>query len=317
MLLREVLMATINPNQTPTSAEGYRQLLSQLDGLTAAQPQAPAPSLGKDTYVPSTPSVAPAVLPEAQSFFKDLVSRFQALMDKLFGKKPAPAPQPVPSKTHTVGEGDTLSAIAKRYLGDGNRWPEIYELNKDQIENPNLIHPGQVLKLPQGSASVAPPAAKAPTASGFGAKVAQQAGSLIGSGYKYPPNLTDMYYHSPDKVGCCADFVCDANRRAGFDLNGVMKRLGMNPHYCPSMIAYFREHQTYVKGNSGAKVGDSVFFSWDGGPGPDHVAVVTAVDGQERPTRIMESYDFNLPARERSIGNSLDNIIGFGRISNS
>ncbi|MBO9542123.1 LysM peptidoglycan-binding domain-containing protein [bacterium] len=315
-------MTTINPNQTPASAEGYRQLLNQLHGMTAAAPQAPAPSLGQDTYVPSTPPVAPA-LPqvEAQGLFKDLVGRFRSLMDKLFGKPATPAPQPTPTpatKTHTVGEGDTLSAIARRYLGDGNRWPEIYELNKDVIGgNPNLIRPGQVLKLPSGSATVAPPAPTPSAPGGYGSKVADQAGFLIGSGYKYPPNLTDKYYHSPDKVGCCADFVCDANRRAGFDLNGVMKKLGMNPHYCPSMIQYFREHQSYVKGNAGAKVGDTVFFSWDGGPGPDHVAVVTAVDAQGRPTRIMESYDFNKPARERSIGNSLDNILGFGRITKS
>lgn len=55
------------------------------------------------------------------------------------------APQP---KTYTVLSGDCLWNIAKKYLGDGARYPEIYNLNKDKIKNPNLIYPGQVLTLP-------------------------------------------------------------------------------------------------------------------------------------------------------------------------
>ncbi len=40
--------------------------------------------------------------------------------------------------------------IAKNQLGDAKRWPEIYELNKAIIgANPNLIHPGQKLVLPE------------------------------------------------------------------------------------------------------------------------------------------------------------------------
>lgn len=51
-------------------------------------------------------------------------------------------------KTYTVVSGDCLWNIAKKLLGDGARYPEIYELNKDKIKNPNLIQPGQVLTLP-------------------------------------------------------------------------------------------------------------------------------------------------------------------------
>ncbi|WP_096269406.1 LysM peptidoglycan-binding domain-containing protein [Paucisalibacillus globulus] len=49
-------------------------------------------------------------------------------------------------RTHKVVRGDTLWAIAKRYLGSGTRYPEIAKLNK--IKNPNLIYPGQVFKIP-------------------------------------------------------------------------------------------------------------------------------------------------------------------------
>jgi nucleoid-associated protein YgaU len=51
-------------------------------------------------------------------------------------------------KVYVVKSGDSLSKIAKEVLGDASRWPEIYEANKDQIKDPNLIYPGQELKLP-------------------------------------------------------------------------------------------------------------------------------------------------------------------------
>ena len=51
-------------------------------------------------------------------------------------------------KLYTVVAGDSLSKIAKKELGDSKRWPEIFEANKDIIKNPDLIHPGQVLKMP-------------------------------------------------------------------------------------------------------------------------------------------------------------------------
>ena len=52
------------------------------------------------------------------------------------------------TRTYTVVSGDSLSKIAKKILGNAGRWKEIWEANKDQIKNPDLIHPGQVLKIP-------------------------------------------------------------------------------------------------------------------------------------------------------------------------
>ncbi len=51
-------------------------------------------------------------------------------------------------KVYVVKSGDSLSKIAKEVLGDAGRWPEIFEANKDQIKDPNLIHVGQELKMP-------------------------------------------------------------------------------------------------------------------------------------------------------------------------
>lgn len=51
---------------------------------------------------------------------------------------------------YTVKRGDCLWNIAKKYLGDGARYKEIYELNRGKIRNPNLIYAGEVLRLPEG-----------------------------------------------------------------------------------------------------------------------------------------------------------------------
>ena len=52
------------------------------------------------------------------------------------------------SRVYVVKSGDSLSKIAKEVLGDASRWPEIFEANKDKIKDPNMIHPGQELRIP-------------------------------------------------------------------------------------------------------------------------------------------------------------------------
>lgn len=61
---------------------------------------------------------------------------------------PAAATSPA-HMTYTVKSGDTLSKIAKEYLGDANAYMDIFNMNRDQLNDPNMIKPGQVLKIPQ------------------------------------------------------------------------------------------------------------------------------------------------------------------------
>ena len=51
-------------------------------------------------------------------------------------------------KFHTVVRGDTLSAIAQKYLGAANKYPAIFEANKPMLKDPDKIYPGQVLRIP-------------------------------------------------------------------------------------------------------------------------------------------------------------------------
>ena len=62
------------------------------------------------------------------------------------GSSQAPAPQ---EEVYTVVAGDSLSKIAKRSYGDANQWRRIFEANRDQIKNPDLIQPGWKLRIPK------------------------------------------------------------------------------------------------------------------------------------------------------------------------
>jgi len=54
----------------------------------------------------------------------------------------------IPPQIYTVKRGDCLYNIAKALLGNPERWRDIHSLNSDIIKNPNLIYPGQILKIP-------------------------------------------------------------------------------------------------------------------------------------------------------------------------
>lgn len=51
-------------------------------------------------------------------------------------------------EVHIVQKGESLSKIAKAYYNDSSRWVDIYKANKDLIKDPNLIHIGWRLKIP-------------------------------------------------------------------------------------------------------------------------------------------------------------------------
>jgi nucleoid-associated protein YgaU len=64
-------------------------------------------------------------------------------------KTTAEAPPNITGHTYVVRAGDTLSKIAKEMLGDSNAYMDILNANRDQLNDPNVIRPGQVLKIPQ------------------------------------------------------------------------------------------------------------------------------------------------------------------------
>ena len=67
--------------------------------------------------------------------------------------KPKPievAADPEPVFTfYTIQSGDSLSKIAAKYYGKATLWPKLFEANREVIQNPDLIYPGQVIRVPK------------------------------------------------------------------------------------------------------------------------------------------------------------------------
>ena len=59
----------------------------------------------------------------------------------------APAPVQV-VQYYEIQSGDSLSAIAKKYYGKASDYPRIFEANREVIKDPNLIYPGQKIRIP-------------------------------------------------------------------------------------------------------------------------------------------------------------------------
>jgi len=58
-------------------------------------------------------------------------------------------PEPEEATFYEVKSGDSLSKIAKAHYGDANKYNAIFEANKPMLKDPNLIYPGQMLRIPQ------------------------------------------------------------------------------------------------------------------------------------------------------------------------
>ncbi len=70
--------------------------------------------------------------------------------------EPEPEPEPAAEEATTTGErvyevvhGDTLGAVAQKFYGHANAYMKIFEANRDILDNPNLIKPGQKLRIPE------------------------------------------------------------------------------------------------------------------------------------------------------------------------
>lgn len=141
---------------TGIAAGVYTLRVDQIDGTgkvtsraeTPFQREEPAKVAAAETTAqtssPSAAAAAPATTAETSA---------AATTTETTATAPAatPAPEPVTAVTLvTVQPGFTLWAIARRNYGDGLLYVRVYEANKDQIKDPDLIYPGQVFTVPGG-----------------------------------------------------------------------------------------------------------------------------------------------------------------------
>jgi hypothetical protein len=97
-----------------------------LAGLLGAAPAVAEDEPAKDVMAPAAPAEAPAPAAEVGSDIK--------LQDS-------------PPARYTVKRGDTLWGISSRFLKTPWKWPDVWGMNRDQVKNPHLIYPGDVIIL--------------------------------------------------------------------------------------------------------------------------------------------------------------------------
>jgi len=78
---------------------------------------------------------------------KELLNDMVAQGRRFLGVPPEP-PQPPAEETYAVQPGDTLTGISLKIYGDRRYWRAIFEANRDVLDDPGRIHPGQVLRIP-------------------------------------------------------------------------------------------------------------------------------------------------------------------------
>ncbi len=99
-------------------------------------------------------------------------------------QRPGPAGNNVgTNRTHVIQPGETLSALASRYLGSSGRYNEIYEANKNVLRSPNDVREGLTIVIPDAKPTGASsPASNSPAKPRDGQHVADGAGSAAGTG---------------------------------------------------------------------------------------------------------------------------------------
>ncbi|MCL4809730.1 MAG: LysM peptidoglycan-binding domain-containing protein [Thermoanaerobaculia bacterium] len=95
-------------------------------------------TLNKIRLATPPPTAAPAAVPAPAA----------AAVVAAGAPAPVAAPAPSAARVHVVERGDTLGAIAKKYYGKAGLYPKIFEANRDILDNPDVIKPGQKLRIP-------------------------------------------------------------------------------------------------------------------------------------------------------------------------
>lgn len=78
------------------------------------------------------------------------VKSVENVNDQLSVTPPKPdVPVAPPAVFYSVVSGDSLWKIAQKHYGDGNKWNALFEANREVIKDPDLIYPGQQIRVPE------------------------------------------------------------------------------------------------------------------------------------------------------------------------
>ncbi|MEB3236490.1 MAG: glucosaminidase domain-containing protein [Candidatus Sericytochromatia bacterium] len=161
-----------------------------------------------------------------------------------------------------IGEG--LAGLAQRVLGDANRWPEIFAMNRDQILNPEVILPGMVLRIPTGpkpSDPVPAPAPPAPIPSP--ARPLPQEGDLEALKNLKPEELAWLGKHDKQKFfAILKPAALEAERKYGVPWQVTLAQAALESGWARSPIGGYNIFGHKGTGPAGSVMVDT--SEWDG-----------------------------------------------------
>ena len=118
---------------------------------------------------------------------------------------------------HIVTDGDTLPSIAERSLGDAARAPELFEMNRDRLQHPDVLPIGMVLKAPKNRAAAAQPTSPALSATSIGYPHFERPGdfSTVSASEAYLPPVATAQRRPLTAIGSTADRPLTDDQRLG------------------------------------------------------------------------------------------------------
>jgi nucleoid-associated protein YgaU len=151
------LAVTINEGVAPGKYRVRLDELASKSGAVRARAEVPLNVPDRMTTASISPSSVPTAAPQSaapQNAATQAPQQLAASSSTASADKTAPAAEVVVPKltTMTVVRGDSLWRLSRNSLGSGERYALIYKANKQQIRNPNLIYPGQILVVPASEA---------------------------------------------------------------------------------------------------------------------------------------------------------------------
>jgi len=147
------LAVTINEGVAPGKYRVRLDELASKSGAVRARAEVPLNVPDRMTTASISPSSVSTAAPQSaapQNAATQAPQQLAASSSTASADKTAPAAEVVVPKvtTMTVVRGDSLWRLSRNSLGSGERYALIFKANKQQIRNPNLIYPGQILVVP-------------------------------------------------------------------------------------------------------------------------------------------------------------------------